>query len=382
MKSKNETQTEIFRILGDESQSKLIFIAPLTIENTQLYDSQLDCSVVCASTQSLVLDFSQVRQYDSYFVLLVQNFIRKTSEYGVSLDFTGMSEQMSNFLNAMVHKQEVDEEIKKKSRVVVEYFSYIGNSVIDSLRDVQRFIEFSGDLFIKFLLIFYKPSAIRWKDFAFHFTRSGVGAVPIVVLIVFLIGLISGYQGAVQLARFGADIFIADLVGIAITRELAPLMTAILVAGRSGSAFAAELGTMKVSEEIDALETMGFDSMTFHVIPRILSVVIAMPMLVLITDVAGIAGGLVAAIAILDVSFTAYVNQLQLAVSLNDITSGLIKSVIYGFLIATIGCFRGMQVRGGAESVGKYTTASVVTGVFLIILADAVFTFVFQAIGL
>ena len=223
---------------------------------------------------------------------------------------------------------------------------------------------------------------MRWRDFPNHFVNSGVNAVPITLLIVFLIGLISGYQGALQLTQVGADIFIADLIGISITRELAPLMTAILVAGRSGSAFAAEIGTMKVSEEIDALESMGFDPIRFLVMPRVMAVVFAMPILVLMTDLAGIIGGLVAGLTTLDITIAGYLNQLHRAIDFYDIFSGVGKGIVFGFLIATVGCFRGLQVSGGAESVGKFTTASVVTGIFLIIFSDALFTFIFQTLGI
>ncbi len=372
---------ELFKLETEGDTSTLIFLAPLTIEQAPLYDEHLDFDKACGDIKKLILDFSHIRQYDSFFILLSESFRKKAKDCGIETQLKGMPDAMIDFLETMQPRRVEEEKPEKDESAFVGYFYHIGETVLSSLGDMRRFVEFAGELTAKMLYIFYKPGAIRWKDFPFHFTRSGVGAVPIVVLIVFLIGLISGYQGAVQLARFGADVFIADLVGIAITRELAPLMTAILVAGRSGSAFAAELGTMKVSEEIDALETMGFDSMTFLIIPRILSVVIAMPLLTLITDIAGIAGGLVAALGTLDISFSGYINQLQIAVGYEDIASGLIKSIVYGFLISAVGCFRGMQVRGGAESVGRYTTASVVTGVFLIILSDAVFTFLFQAVG-
>jgi phospholipid/cholesterol/gamma-HCH transport system permease protein len=223
---------------------------------------------------------------------------------------------------------------------------------------------------------------MRWKDFPFQYLNAGVNALPIVVLIVFLIGLITAYQGAGLLQQFGADIYIANLVGLTITRELSPLMTAILVAGRSGSAFAAEIGTMKVSEEVDALNSMGYDPIRFLVMPRVFSVVFAIPFLTLVADLAGIIGGLFAAVTTLDISITGYLNQLQLSLNYYHVFTGVGKSMVFGFLIAAVGCFRGLQVRGGAESVGRYTTASVVTGVFLIILSDAVFTFLFQTLGI
>ena len=159
-------------------------------------------------------------------------------------------------------------------------------------------------------------------------------------------------------------------------------MTAILVAGRSGSAFAAEIGTMKVSDEIDALHSIGFDTTRFLVLPRIIAVMAAVPILTLIADVAGIAGGLLTAVTALDLTPVSYINKLNSALSYSDIFSGVGKSIIFGFLVSTIGCFRGLQVSAGAESVGRYTTIAVVSGILLIIISDAVFTFLFQSIGI
>ncbi|MFN3269439.1 MAG: MlaE family ABC transporter permease, partial [Candidatus Kapaibacteriota bacterium] len=222
----------------------------------------------------------------------------------------------------------------------------------------------------------------RWEDFPVLFLKNGVNALPIVSLILLLIGIISGYQGAIQLKQFGADIYIADLIGVSIVRELGPLMTAILVAGRSGSAFAAELGTMKVSEEIDALRSMGFEPFKFLILPRVFAVTLSIPLLTIFGNVAGILGGLISGLSILDITTAGYFTELQIAVDLGDLSSGLLKSIIFGYLVAGIGCFRGLQVKGGAEGVGTATTISVVSGIFAIIIADTIFTFIFDAIGL
>jgi len=302
---------------------------------------------------------------------------KKKIEFQVS----GITKQMQYFINVLSPKTEKKEFYKKYS-LTYEYISNIGDKAKEIFSDGILFVEFLGNLIIRILSLFIWPKRMRWKDFPHHFTETGINAVPITILIVFLIGLISGYQAALQLSQVGADIFIADLVGISITRELAPLMTAILIAGRSGSAFAAEIGTMKVSEEVDALRSMGLDYMHFLVIPRVLSVMLVMPILVLITDLAGIFGGLVAAISTLEITVAGYINQLHRALDFYDIFTGVGKSIVFGFLIAAIGCFRGMQVSGGAESVGKYTTASVVSSIFVIIVFDALFTYIFQILGI
>jgi phospholipid/cholesterol/gamma-HCH transport system permease protein len=328
------------------------------------------------------LDLSLVDDFDSYILIYLDKLKIIAQENSAKLEIRGMSKKIESFVNALRAKNAAVNDTKSDKSAFYLYVAEIGDNFRQKAKDIYSFIEFLGELITGLAKLIIKPTGIRWKDFPHHFSKAGVFAVPITVLIVFLIGLISGYQGAVQLAQFGADIFIADLVGISITRELSPLMVAILVAGRSGSAFAAEIGTMKVAEEIDALNSMGYNIISFLVLPRVLAVTLAMPLLTMLCNIAGIGGGLIAALSTLDITISGYLNELQLAVGIGDIVSGLIKSIIFGFLVATIGCYRGLQVTGGAESVGKFTTASVVTGVFLIIFTDAIFTFIFQVLNI
>ena len=208
--------------------------------------------------------------------------------------------------------------------------------------------------------------------------RAGRDGLPIVALISFLMGLISAFQASVQLQQFGADIYVANLVGLSITRELGPLMTAIIAAGRSGAAFAAEIGTMKVSEEVDALEAMGLDRTRFLVTPKVLALVFMLPCLTLFADLVGILGGLVVATGLLELPAEVYFRQMALYMTMWDINQGLIKSVVFAFLVAGIGCLRGFQASAGAESVGRITTSAIVTSIFSIIIADAIFTLLFH----
>jgi len=192
--------------------------------------------------------------------------------------------------------------------------------------------------------------------------RCGIEALPIVALISFLMGLISAFQAAVQLRQFGADIYVANLVGLSITRELGPLMTAIIAAGRSGAAFAAEIGTMKVSEEVDAMAAMGLDRTRFLVTPKVLALVLMLPCLTLFADLVGILGGLFVAVFTLDLPVEVYFRQMRLYMVMWDINLGLIKSIAFAFLIAGVGCLRGFQASAGAESVGRITTSAIVSG--------------------
>jgi len=202
-----------------------------------------------------------------------------------------------------------------------------------------------------------------------------------VLMLNFLVGLVTGFQAAIQLAQFGANIFVADLVGLSMTRELAPLMTAIIVAGRSGAAFSAELGTMRVDEEIDALRTLGLDPYHFLVFPRVIALLLVLPLLTILADVAGIAGGLLVALLRLDLTFTAYLVETQSTVHAWDVFSGILKTVFFGTSIALIACAKGLATSGGAEGVGRATTSAVVTSLFAIVVLDAIFTVLFNAFG-
>jgi phospholipid/cholesterol/gamma-HCH transport system permease protein len=222
---------------------------------------------------------------------------------------------------------------------------------------------------------------VHWTDVTRLMERAGADGVPIVLILNFLVGLVTGFQAAIQLQQFGATLFVADLVGLSVTRELAPLMTAILVAGRSGAAFSAELGTMRVGEEVDALRTLGLDPYHFLVFPRVLALVLVLPLLTILADVAGVAGGLLVALLRLDLTPAAYLLETQNAVHAWDVFSGLLKAPFFGASIALIACKRGLATSGGAEGVGRATTSAVVTSLFAIIVLDAIFTLVFNAFG-
>lgn len=332
--------------------------------------------------EKLTIDFADLHKYDSFFVSWLNVVNSFCQAKGIEIQIINMSEEARHFYEFLKFQNVKEPQLKEPKSLTVAFFESLGDNFRRIISDGINFLNFLGDTLISFSKLFWSPGSIRWEDFPKHFILIGINAVPISVLILFLIGLITGYQGALLLRDFGADIYIADAVGIALTRELSPLMVAIIVAGRSGSAFTAEIGSMKVSEEIDALKTMGFNIHDFLVMPRMISMIITLPIVVMFANIIGVIGGLVASLGTLDITITGYLNRLQVAVDFNDILSGLIKAVIFGFVITLIGCFRGMQVSGGAESVGKYTTSSVVTSIFHIILIDAVFTILFPILGI
>lgn len=344
--------------------------------------TQLFAAVEAAAHKRLVLDFAEVKEYDSYLVIWLATAKRFCKEQGITLDVQNIHEQMQGFIT-LLEKPVLEKHVEPPAETSLHrYVESVGEATLQVWADARFFIEFFGEFFINLTYLVRAPRSIRWSDFPAQVTKAGVSALPIVALVGFLMGVIVGYQGAMQLAQFGAEVYLADMVAISMARELAPLMTAIIVAGRSGASFAAEIGTMQVAEELDALTTMGFNPMRFLVMPRVVAVVCVMPLLVLFSDIAGMFGGLLIGVGTLKLSVSGYLNETKVALTFAHLASGLIKSVVLGAVIALIGCMRGFQVRGGAESVGHYTTSAVVSGIFLIILLDAVFTIIFQAIHL
>ena len=261
-------------------------------------------------------------------------------------------------------------------------FDQIGGATLEIVREVQLVMAFLGSMVLAVGGVLRRPHTGNWREIAPIMNRTGTDALPIVVLINFLVGFVMAFQAAVQLKQFGANIYVADLVGLSITRELGPLMTAIIVCGRSGAAFAAELGTMKVSEEVDALRTMGFGPLRFLVFPRMLALFLVMPVLTLVADLVGIAGGLVVGVTSLDLSITGYYNETVRALRMWDVFQGVIKCGVFAIAIGLISCQQGLATAGGAEGVGRRTTASVVISLFALILIDASFTILFHVLHL
>ena len=256
----------------------------------------------------------------------------------------------------------------------------VGKRVVGGWRETQSLISFVGELTCALFYAARNPRGVRWKDMFLIAQAVGVSALPIVALIGFLMGLIMAFQAAIPLGRFGAQVYVANLIGLSVLREMGPLMTAIVVAGRSGSAFAAELGTMKVREEIDALITMGLDPVRFLVVTRVIAAVLMTPLLTIFADAIGIIGGAVV-LRSLGYSWTTFYHQVQSAVTYGSLMGGLTKSFAFGILVAAIGCLRGLQTGTGARAVGESTTRAVVSGIILIVVADGIFSVVYYYLG-
>jgi phospholipid/cholesterol/gamma-HCH transport system permease protein len=258
----------------------------------------------------------------------------------------------------------------------------IGAKAWANVRGAYDFVGFAGESFATLARSLAQPRRIRWRAVLHNMQAAGFDALPITGLLSFLMGIVIAYQGADQLRRFGANIFIADLVGIAMLRELSPLLTAIIVAGRSGSAYTAQIGTMKVTEEIDALRTVGIVPQELLVLPKMIALVIVLPLLTVYTDIAGVLGGMLMARTQLGLGFDVFLDRLDEAIVLSTFLTGLSKAPVFAVIIALVGCHRGFQTHGSADSVGRQTTISVVQSIFLVIVTDAVFSVVFNRLDL
>lgn len=265
---------------------------------------------------------------------------------------------------------------------LLRIFNGIGKISVAFVLDMGAFLSFVGENFVIFLTSLLHPFSIRFGAIVKNIEDAGVRAMPIVALTSFLIGIVIAYQAAVQLEKFGAHIFIVDMIGISVTRELAPLITAIVVAGRTGSSYTAQLGVMKITEEIDAMRTMGFDPHLFLVLPRIMALMIALPLMIFFADIVGILGGMFISHVHLHLSYAEFLNRLQTALEMKHVWIGIGKGPFFAWLIASVGCFRGFQVSKSTESIGRYTTISVVNAIFLVIACDALFSVILTELGI
>jgi phospholipid/cholesterol/gamma-HCH transport system permease protein len=328
--------------------------------------------------KSVRIDLANVQAMDGACVALIVHLQSELRHRKLPCELVNSSRELGRLLT-LYGRRRSKRRVPRRARNAVEQ---IGQATLALFAAVHGVLDFFGHLLSAAFLALKHPRSLNLRDVALTMERSGADAVPIVLLINFLIGFVMAYQSALQLKQFGANIFVADLVGLAMVRELGPLMTGIIVAGRSGAAFAAELGTMKVSEEIDALRTLGLVPLNYLVLPRVVGLALVGPILTLLADAIGVAGGVLVGVTQLDVTPSAFVAELRQVMEPWDIFSGLLKSVVFSGAIAVIACQQGLATTGGAEGVGRRTTAAVVSILFALILLDAVFTILFGALGL
>ena len=327
-----------------------------------------------SAIKSCTINLQEASVFDISGAWLIERMVRVLKKLGVKYQIQTKDERLHEILK-LVEKYEYEKRIYfNPTSSLVFWIQEIGLHAKKLSIDAIGMTAFLGQLFLTFLHCFRHPSKFRIVPIIAIFNRVGLNAVPIISLISFLIGIVLIYQGAFQLRKFGAEIYTVDLLAISLLREIGILLTAIIVAGRSGSAFAAQLGTMKLNQEIDALNTFGLDPMEVLVVPRVIALVIAMPLLAFVSDFIGLAGGAIMSYVTLDITIDQYLEQLLQSFGPSSFWIGIIKAPVFGFIIAMVGCYEGMQVYGGAVSVGTKTTKAVVESIFLVIVMDAVFS--------
>ncbi len=338
----------------------------------QIWNEALDLAGGAAGSR-VVLDASQVDYCDGAGASLLATLQRAAS----GAELRGLREEYAALLE-LVRPNEAARDARRRREPLVEV---LGRSALELVDDLRLCIVFVGELSVMLVRSLREPRKIRFDDVILVAQRAGIGAIPVIALVGFLLGLILAFQSAIPMQRFGAEILVADLLGISMLRELGPLMASILLAARSGSAFAAELGTMKVNEEIDALTTMGLEPVRFLVVPRVLAALIVVPVLAALLNLFGLAGGAVVMLS-LDIPLVTYVNRVVDAVTLTDFAGGMFKALAFGMIVAAVGCMRGLQAGTGADAVGVSTTSAVVSGIVLIAFSDGIFAVIFYLVGI
>jgi phospholipid/cholesterol/gamma-HCH transport system permease protein len=323
------------------------------------------------------VDLSQVESMDGSCLALLVHLRSELAKRRVPCEFVGADKEQRSLLE-LHGRRRLKRRARRRPKSAVEQ---LGQATQNAFHATVQVLDFFGELVLAAATALKRPRSLNLRDVTLTMERAGADAVPIVLLINFLTGFVMAYQAAAQLARFGANIFVADLVGLAMVRELGPLMTAIIVCGRSGAAFAAELGTMKVSEEVDALRTLGLLPLRYLVLPRVLGLMLVAPLLTLLADAIGIGGGILVAATSLDVTPSAFIAELRQVMMPWDVISGLVKSVVFSGTLGIIACQQGLATAGGAEGVGRQTTSAVVISLFSLILLDAVFTVFFGVLA-
>ncbi len=328
----------------------------------------------------VAFDTQELAGWDTGLLTFLKKILDKCAEAGIEVDMDGLPQHLRALLALASAVPEEKDAHKTVAHRSVTYS--VGASAISFFEGWATTLSFVGEATLSLLRFTRGKARFRRSDLALLIQASGAQALPIVTLISVLIGMILAFIGAVQLKMFGAEIYVANLVGIGMTRELGPLMSAIIMAGRTGGADAAQLGTMQVNEEIDAFKTLGISPMDFLVLPRMLALLLMMPLLCLYADLMGILGGALVGVGMLDLSLTQYFTQMRESVGLMDISQGVVKSAVFGVMIAISGCMRGIQCGRSASAVGDAATSAVVMGIVLIVMSDAIIDVIIQIVGI
>jgi phospholipid/cholesterol/gamma-HCH transport system permease protein len=337
--------------------------------------ARMNEAVAGGNPDSVRIDLAGVSYMDGAGVLTLWRLEDSIRKKGIPFTQVRVPEEIRRVMG-LIDRESLTRSPLRAESGPVGIVEGLGSAGVRILEDFAAMMVFLGELVVAVIHLLRHPREVRWDDVFFYVRRVGAEGLPIVGLISILIGLIIAFMSSLQLKQFGANVYVASLVAVAIVRELGPIMTAILVAGRSASAFAAEIGTMRVNDEVDALVTMGFDPIRFLVVPKLIATVIVLPLLTLYADLFGILGGMIVGVAGLDLTAYTYLQASRRSVTVFFLNASLVKAAVFACIIACIGCQRGFQVRGGVEEVGAATTSAVVTAILLIVVVDSAFAVV------
>lgn len=368
--------------IAQPTPQELALSGSWTARGMAAIENQLGALRVASKTE-VIADGAHIEALDTAGAWVLQKLLLRLRGEGTGVTLRGLRPEFAKLLEAVA--QHVVDQADKPVPVAgpaPTALECVGRSAEAAFAQAVALLSFVGESALALAACVAHPVRFRWRPILFNIRSAGFDALPIVGLLSFLLGIVVAYQGADQLRQYGANIFVADLVGLSMLREFAPLMTAIIIAGRSGSAYAAQIGTMAVTEEIDAMRTIGIAPLDLLVLPKIIALMIALPLLTVFADVLGVFGGMIMARAQLGVGFEEFLDRFVKAVSTTAYLIGICKAPVFAAIIAVVGCFQGFATRGGADSVGRQTTRSVVQSIFLVIVADAMFSIAFSALDL
>ncbi len=366
--AKVQGDTVVITVRGDMNVKSIASIEPLLVE----------LLIHPIPSKRFEWHLERLTHFDSAAALLLYTFDKKSRSLGATCKFHANTNHQ-NIIDAVYHRD-------YHSSGVVDHrlgpVATVGKMTIQKYQSFKDFLAFVGELFSALLIYLLHPKSIRFKEIYHAIEESSINALGIIALTTFLIGVVLAYQSSIQLKMYGANIFIVDMLGISVLRELAPLIAAIVIAGRSGSAFAAQIGVMKITEELDAMKTMGFDPYLFLVLPRIIALMVMMPLIIFFADIMAMLGGMVVAAIELGISAQLFVDRFNEAVAMKHFFIGISKGPFFGFIIAAIGIFRGLMVENDTRSIGINTTKSVVEAIFMVIICDAIFSIIYTSLGI
>lgn len=365
-------------IYSDDKLS-LKFKGELTLYNLMKHKETVD-NIDFSKEKTIIIDLLELSFLDSAGSIFLNNLQKELEQKGSNVKIESQNREVFDMLELIKVRKSTTKKLSiRKRRNLIEK---VGKKSYKTFLGIISFSAFIGELFTHGLHYLSSYKNIRYKEIAFEINECAIKAFGIIALTSFLIGVVVAYQSAYQLKLYGANIFIVDMLGLSILRELSPLITAIVIAGRSGSAFTAQIGAMKITQELDAMQTMGFDPYRFLVLPKIIALMITMPLLIFLSDIMALIGGMVIANLDLNITVDMFLDRFNEVISLKHFIVGIAKGPFFAFLIATIAIYQGLRVKDDTQSIGLNTTKSVVQSIFAVIICDAIFSIAFTNLGI